>query len=72
MIGIGWIDEGKWKHIDLTVDRLNYKNEKKIIIKFINFINKYPNNILIHWSKAEPSIMKKLLKRHNILTKNII
>jgi len=67
MIGIGWInDSGIWEYINITVDRLDYVNEKIIIKKFIKIINKFPKNILIHWSKAEPIIMNKIMVRHNI------
>jgi hypothetical protein len=70
MIGVGWIDEdNEWKYKNFTVDILDNKNEKKILNEFYNFINKYPKNILIHWSKAEQIIMKNVLLKYNLTDK---
>lgn len=59
MIGVGWIEEGVWKFNNYIVDRISLHHEKKIINKFMEFVNKFPNKKIYHWSKAEPLIMKK-------------
>ena len=66
MIGIGWYEDDKWIFHNLVTDRLTDNYEKDIIIKFINIIEQFPKNILIHWSNAEKSIMNYLCSKHNI------
>ena len=44
---------------------MSFYEEKKIIDKFLGFIGNYSNNIIYHWSNAEPILMKKSLKRYN-------
>ena len=65
MIGVGWYENRKWNFKNFVVNRLSFYEEKKIIDKFLGFIGNYPNNIIYHWSNAEPILMKKSLKRYN-------
>ena len=65
MIGIGWIDKetGEWKFENFIVNRLSLYEERKIIKKFFDILDKYPKYKVYHWSNAEPMLLKKALKR---------
>ena len=63
MIGICSIDE----YINLTVDRLNDKNEYFILLKFLDYLKTKTISqqiILFHWSNADKLIIEKTLVRH--------
>jgi putative phage-type endonuclease len=76
MIGLGWIDNGRWKFRSFTVDRLNSKCEKKILKEWLKCMvdikkefNFRGNVKIYHWSNAEVIESNKAFQRHNM--KNI-
>ena len=69
MIGIGWIENSRWKFKNLLVNRLNYYEEKFIIKQFLEIINSNKNCKVYHWSNAEPILLNKALIRNNIKVK---
>ncbi len=75
MIGIGWEHPvtKQWQFASYTVNRLNAKCEKEILLEWIKYMievkrqfNINKNVKVYHWSKAEVIESKKAFKRHNI------
>jgi len=65
MIGVGYIENNKWKFECFILNELTIKEEKRICEQFYNFIvNKSPNASLYHWSHAEETQWNKALNRH--------
>jgi hypothetical protein len=70
MIGVGYIDNNKWIYRSFVTDKLDYIHEYIICQDFINYIQdlskkyKCDHPKIIHWSHAEPSAWKRMLKRN--------
>ena len=71
MIGLGWIDNSKWKYRNFLIKQNNSNSELVMINEFWDFVNKKlidsnkSESIFFHWSNAEPLCYKKLLERHS-------
>lgn len=66
MIGVGFVENGKWKHVSFVVDEISEEAENKICDEFYKFVG---NNRLFHWTSAEVSSWNRMMKRRN---KNMI
>ena len=72
MIGVGYTDnnnDNKWIYKSFVVKNLDYNEEFKICNEFNSYIQKliYNNNInplVLHWSHAEPTMWKRVIKRN--------
>lgn len=75
MIGVGYMEKGKWQYKEFTVKNLTEQNECKICFDFIIFIQdlckkfKMSNVKAWHWSNAEPSVWKNALLKYKKLQK---
>lgn len=75
MIGVGYIEKGKWQFKEFTVKNLTEANECKICLSFITFVGdlckKYKVNQIKswHWSNAEQSVWNNVLLKHKKLQK---
>lgn len=64
MIGVGKINNGQWEYKSYVINKISHDEERRILNEFIGSINN--NNILVHWSSAEPNMFNKAKERHNI------
>ncbi len=72
IIGVGFIDNGKWCFKDFTVDHLTDQCEEDISEAFVNYINKKSNFSkakLWHWSNAEVNMWNNILLKHKSVRK---
>ena len=75
MIGIGNYKNNIWKHKTFLLNKNFYKNnkniilcetEKELVIEFIKYVKDNKIERLVHWSKAEPIVFSKKLKKYEI------
>jgi hypothetical protein len=71
MIGIGWEENNKWVFKCFKLDELTNRDERKMLNEFFNFLKekeKYFNQepLLLHWTKAEPTFLKKACSKYNL------
>lgn len=52
MIGLGVIDNGRWKFYNWCVNSLDKKEEQRIVREFLKTLPK--NATIVHWTNAEP------------------
>lgn len=71
MIGIGYVDNGKWIFKSFVADYLSEKCEEDICEQFINYINKRSNGKakLWHWSQAESLVFNNILVKYKSIRK---
>lgn len=75
MIGVGYIEKGKWQFKEFTVKSLTEQNEYKICASFITFVSDLCKKYKIkqikawHWSNAEQSVWHNALLKHKKLPK---
>lgn len=75
MIGVGYLDEGKWIYKVFYMNKYSITEENRILIEFINYLtetkkkldpdNKY-NTRLFHWSHAELTNLNSAYDRHKL------
>ena len=53
MIGVGWMEGGKWVHKSFICDKLNTTEENRIMNEFYNFTISRGNPTLYYWSAEE-------------------
>lgn len=70
MIGVGFVENGKWTYKAFVSECLNLEEEFRIVDNFTNFITSKiddkrikPN--LYHWGHAEKTIFNAVNRRHN-------
>jgi hypothetical protein len=84
MIGVYYKINGKYKYKCFKAKKYKQKEEKKIIYKFTNFINKYVDKIkaekdpdnsypirFFHWSHCENTLLSSALVKHGLTFTNI-
>lgn len=62
MIGVGWEDEFGWQYHNITCTEPTPEEEYRIMKEFRQLIGE--DDILIHWSRAEPQFWKRAVARH--------
>jgi hypothetical protein len=81
VIGIGHIDTdtGEWIFKDFTVDTLDNRGESIICEQFCNYITSlqrkygcFEDPFLYHWSPAEPSAWKRVVRKHSQLKSDLV
>jgi len=74
LIGVGYFDNN-WKYKSFFPNQINDRDEKTVLHKWIQFMNEttkklnYNKYQIIHWSKAEPSLYKRLKELFLLRTK---
>jgi hypothetical protein len=77
MIGLGWVVNGNWNFKSFTIEQNTKDEELKIFNQMWSHIenvlkdNNKSESLFFHWSQAEPTQYKKLLRRHNNSLKNM-
>jgi len=84
MIGVYYKINGEYKYKCFKAKKYKQKEEKKIIYKFTNFINKYVDKIktekdsnnsypirFFHWSHCENTLLSSALVKHGLTFTNI-
>lgn len=69
MIGIGYIDEGKWCYKCLRTNDLSHDEELRIMTEFCGIVSKYKLPRIYHWSPAEQVIWGRAINRHSGIAK---
>lgn len=73
MIGVGYYDsDDKWHYHSFITNSLEQTEEKKIICQFYNFLEekKIDYKYLVHWSHAEPVILRKIKEKWGLSVPN--
>lgn len=70
MIGVGYIDKGKWKYRCFSMERYCIEEERRIIDEFTSFIDskvtKKRKPVMFHWGDAERTLFNTANRRHNM------
>ncbi len=70
MIGVGYVENNKWKFKVFTADYLTEQCECDIAESFVNFIQKKSKKAkLWHWSNAETTMWDNVLLKHKSVRK---
>ena len=72
MIGCGHIEDGKWNFKCFIADKLDFSEERKIILMWLEYMeeikirlaSKESSPLVIHWSPAEKQNFKDAIERH--------
>jgi hypothetical protein len=74
MIGVGHVENDKWIYKCFNMTELTFNEEEKVIDDFIKYLGCIVKKLdpenkhlpkLFHWSPAEPSVFKTVVKRNN-------
>ncbi|AYV79332.1 MAG: hypothetical protein Faunusvirus9_10 [Faunusvirus sp.] len=63
-IGVTVVENGKNQYTSFAIGEISLAEERKMIDKFIAYVDMFADPCLIHWSHAEPSMFKRAEKRH--------
>tara|TARA_B110000208_G_scaffold84516_1_gene107187 strand:+ start:6145 stop:8307 length:2163 start_codon:yes stop_codon:yes gene_type:complete len=67
IIGCGYIHNNKWKFKQFKLNTYDLKEEKDMILKWINFMYGFKKEFLVcHWCSAEKTFFRQARERHSM------
>jgi uncharacterized protein len=80
MIGVGWLERGRWKYQQFVAEAESHKAERKMFRQFLAFLeskgvfdksDEKHTVALYHWSDAEPNQVRQAIERHGSALKRL-